>query len=310
MGRNKKGLPISGWLVIDKPLGMSSAQVVGKVRWLTKAAKVGHAGTLDPLATGVLPIALGEATKTVSYAMDKPKTYRFTVEWGRATTTDDAEGETLRLSDHRPGRDEIEAVLPRFTGEIRQVPPAFSAIKIDGQRAYAMARAGEEVELAERAITVHKLALVEQPDADHAIFEALVGKGCYVRSLARDIAIALGTEGHVTQLERTSVGKFDIAHAISLEMLSESAHGAALDAHLLAIETVLDDIPALALTEAEAGRLRQGQTLSWISRGDTERLSRLGSGFAGTALALLGKSPIALVEIAGIEIRPVRVLNL
>ena len=306
--RKKKGLPISGWLVIDKPLHMTSTQVVGKVRWLTKAAKVGHAGTLDPLATGVLPIALGEATKTVAFAMDKRKTYRFTARWGIATATDDAEGEAVATSEARPSPEDIRTMLPRFIGTIDQAPPAYSAIKIDGERAYDLARAGEAPEMELRPVTVHALALLETPDAEHAVFEAEVGKGCYVRSLARDMALALGTVAHVTQLARLNVGKFGMDRAISLEILEQATHGAALDEHLLPVETALDDIPALALTDAEAGRLRQGQSLTWITRADAARLEPARS--TGVALASTGGKPVALVEIDGCEIRPVRVLNL
>ncbi len=308
--RKRKGLPLHGWLVIDKPQGMTSTQVVGKVRWLTRAQKVGHAGTLDPLATGVLPIALGEATKTVPYAMDSRKTYRFTVRWGVATDTDDSQGAAIRHSDHRPRVAEIEAALPRFTGTIRQSPPIYSALKIDGARAYDLARAGEVVELKPRDIDVHRLVLLEQPDADHAVFEAHVGKGCYVRSLARDMGEAMGTAGHIAQLRRMDVGKFSVDHAISLEKLEELTHGARLDEYLAPAWTALDDIPALALTEAEAGRLRQGQSLSWLSRHDAERLKALGPSAQGTALAFSGKTAIAVVEVRAAEIRPVRVFNL
>ncbi len=310
MNRIRKGQPISGWLIIDKPQGMTSAQVVGKVRWLTKAQKVGHAGTLDPLATGVLPIALGEATKTVSFAMDHAKTYGFTVQWGSATDTDDSEGQPIRMSDRRPTGDEIVDALPGFTGAIRQMPPIYSALKVGGERAYDLARAGESFELQPRDIIVHSLTLVGLPDADHAVFEANVGKGCYIRSLARDIALALGTEGHITQLARLNVGKFSLAAAISLEKLAEVTHGARLDEYLAPVETALDDIPALALTDAEAQKLRQGQYLCWISSSDAERLAPLGPGHEGTALALYGGKPIALVEVSAAEIRPVRVLNL
>ncbi len=306
--RHKKGLPISGWLVIDKPLHMTSTQVVGKVRYLTKAQKVGHAGTLDPLATGILPIALGEATKTVAFAMDKRKTYRFTARWGIATATEDAEGAVTATSDIRPAQADIEAVLSRFTGTIEQAPPAYSAIKIDGERAYDLARAGEAPEMELRPVTVHALKLLEMPDSDHAVFEADVGKGCYVRSLARDIALALGTVAHVTQLARLNVGKFGLDRAISLEILEQAAHGAALDEHLLPVKTALDDIPALALTDAEAGKLRQGQSLMWITRADAARLDAARS--TGIALAMAGDKPVALVEVEGCEIRPVRVLNL
>jgi tRNA pseudouridine55 synthase len=298
--RKRKGLPINGWLIIDKPQGMTSTQVVGKVRYLTQAAKLGHGGTLDPMATGVLPIALGEATKTVGHAMDGSKTYRFTIRWGIATDTEDVEGQVTATALHRPDKAAIEAALPRFLGSISQMPPQYSALKIDGQRAYDLARAGKHAELVARDIVVHNLTLLGQPDADHAELEASVGKGTYIRSLGRDLAHALGTEGHLVALRRLSVGKFSIDHAISLETLAETMHGAGLDVHLHPVETALDDIPALALTEAEATRLQQGQALT---RPDLAEESYM-------ALASLANRPIALVEIEGTTIRPVRVFNL
>ncbi|MEM6615054.1 MAG: tRNA pseudouridine(55) synthase TruB [Pseudomonadota bacterium] len=256
---------VHGWLVLDKPVDLTSTQAVGKCKWLFNAKKAGHAGTLDPLATGILPIAFGEATKTVPFVMDGEKTYRFTVTWGAATTTDDSEGETIATSDARPSRAEIEAVLPRFTGSISQVPPRFSAIKVNGERAYAMARDGEDFELDARTVEIDELLLVEQPDANTATFESVCGKGTYVRSLARDMAHALGTEGHVTALRRTQVGPFDEADAISLESLDKIRHstGEPLHAasHLLPVETALDDIPALAMNGEAAARLRRGQAV-------------------------------------------------
>ncbi|RMD92040.1 MAG: tRNA pseudouridine(55) synthase TruB, partial [Alphaproteobacteria bacterium] len=198
MARRRKGRDISGWLVVDKPAGLTSTAVVNKVRWALQAQKAGHAGTLDPLATGVLAVALGEATKTVPYVTDALKCYRFTVRWGEATNTDDAEGEVIARSDRRPTAEEIEAALPAFRGEIMQVPPQFSAVKIDGERAYALAREGQTPELAARPLWVESLELVEQPDEDHAVFEMVCGKGGYVRAIARDLGEALGTHGHVT----------------------------------------------------------------------------------------------------------------
>ena len=298
----KKGLPLNGWLVIDKPQGLTSTQVVGKVRFLTNAAKLGHGGTLDPMATGILPIALGEATKTVSYAMDGSKTYRFNIRWGIATDTEDAEGQVTITSNQRPGPEEIDAALPRFLGTITQLPPQYSALKVNGQRAYDLARAGEIVELAPRQVIIHRLALLDCPDADHAVLEAEVGKGTYIRSLGRDLAHALGTEGHLTSLRRLNVGKFSLAQAISLETLAQTGHGAGLDAYLLPIETALDDIPALALTEAETARLQQGQALTRSGKPESEEEL--------TALASLNGRPIALVTISGETIRPVRVFNL
>jgi tRNA pseudouridine55 synthase len=261
MGRKKKGIPIHGWLIIDKPLEISSNNVVGKARWLTKAQKVGHGGTLDPLATGILPLALGEATKTVSYVMDGTKTYRFEVTWGETRTTDDAEGEISATSDKRPTQSEIEAILPDFVGTIEQIPPKYSAIKINGQRAYKLARADEDVEMTARTVRIDRLELVNLPDANRAVFEVDCGKGTYVRSLGRDIAAKLGTLGYISVLRRTKVGPFDEKSAISLDLLEEIVHSDALFESLLAIETVLDDISALALSEEEARKIRQGMPL-------------------------------------------------
>ncbi|MFO1189766.1 MAG: tRNA pseudouridine(55) synthase TruB [Alphaproteobacteria bacterium] len=266
--RPERGL--SGWLVVDKPSGLTSAQAVARVKRLTGAAKAGHAGTLDPLATGVLPIALGEATKTVSYVMDGAKTYRFTVRWGEARSTDDAEGPVTATHSGRPAEAEIQAVLPRFRGQIEQVPPVFSAIKVEGRRAYEMARADQAVVLASRRVMIRRLDLVARPDADHAVFEVECGKGTYMRSLARDIALALGTVGHVAALRRLRVGRFGEEQAISLEQEDHMGHSPALVAHLLPIETALDDIPALALTETEARKLRSGQDRR-VARGQPRR---------------------------------------
>ncbi|CAA7612389.1 tRNA pseudouridine synthase B [Candidatus Terasakiella magnetica] len=308
MARKRKGTPIHGWLAIDKPLGLSSAQVVGKVRWLLNAAKVGHGGTLDPLATGVLPIALGEATKTVSYVMDGSKTYRWRLRWGQATTTLDREGEITETSDIRPDRAVIEAVLGRFEGAIEQIPPAFSAIKVDGERAYDLARAGEEVELKSRIVHIESMRLVDLPDADHAVFETVAGKGTYIRSLARDIAQALGTCGHVAELRRIACGPFTEQNAISLETLEELGHGPGPRTFLLPIETALDDIPALALTESEARRLQSGCPVSVLHVAARHPQTRFAAGTMCRAMD--GKRMVALARIESGEIRPVRVLNL
>ena len=208
MARRKKGDPVSGWVCLDKPYDFGSTQAVGRVRWLFNAQKAGHAGTLDPLATGVLPIALGEATKTVPFMMDADKAYRFTIEWGRSTATLDREGETVATSDVRPTREQVEAALPAFVGEIEQVPPAYSAIKVDGERAYDLARAGETVELASRKVVVHDARVSAVPDADHIEIEIECGKGTYVRSIVRDLAAALGAEAHVSTLRRNRVRPF------------------------------------------------------------------------------------------------------
>lgn len=308
MARKRKGNPINGWLAIDKPLGLSSAQVVGKVRHLLNAAKVGHGGTLDPLASGVLPIALGEATKTVSYVMDGSKTYRWRVRWGEATSTDDREGHVTETSEIRPTRAAIEAALGGFMGEIEQVPPAYSAIKVDGERAYDLARAGEAVELKSRIVRIDGFTLVDMPDADHADFETISGKGTYIRSLARDLARALGTVGHVTVLRRTACGPFREENAIPLESLAELGQGPAPWAFMLPVETALDDIPALALTEAEARRLQSGGPVSLQSVASRSPQTRYEQGTMCRAMD--GKRMVALARIEGGEIRPVRVLNL
>ncbi len=308
MGRKRKGRPIHGWIVIDKPSGMTSARVVAIVRARLDAQKAGHGGTLDPLATGILPIALGEATKTVAYAMDGSKDYRFTVRWGEARATDDAEGEVVALSDRRPSADEIRAVLGEFTGAISQVPPDYSAVKVDGTRAFTLARTGREVKIEPRTVMIEDLQLIDTPDADHAVFRVRSGKGAYMRSLARDIALRLGTVGHVVQLRRTAVGPFSEAHAISLDYLESLGHSAPLSEHLLSIETALDDIPALALNAAQADHLRHGRPVrvrdggrSFVAVGD------LGEG--GGLCAMADGRPVALARLEGDEIRPTRVLN-
>ena len=308
MAKRNRGRPISGWLNLDKPASMTSTQAVGAVRRLLDAQKVGHGGTLDPLATGVLPIALGEATKTVAYVMDGAKTYRFTLRFGEARATDDAEGSVTGTSPVRPTDDEIRAVLPRFTGLIDQVPPAFSALKVDGVRAYALARAEEPVDLPPRSVRIDRLELIGRPDPDHAEFLIRSGKGAYMRSLARDIAKALGTVGHVAALRRTAVGPFTEAQAISLESLEALGHSLAASGQLMTVETALDDIPALALTEAEARRLRCGQAVGLIRRSDLERVAHLESGAVVCAMA--DGKPVALARFEAGDLRPVRVLNL
>ena len=306
--RRARGVPIHGWLVIDKPLRLSSAQTVGAVRRATGAAKAGHAGTLDPLATGVLPIALGEATKTISYVMDGPKAYRFTVRWGEARSTDDTEGEVVATSPERPTPDQVRAALAGMTGEIEQVPPAYSAVHVAGKRAYALARAGRAVGLEARRVMIHAFDLIERLDDDHAVFEVRCGKGTYIRSLARDLAAALGTVGHVSSLRRTAVGPFDERRAISLESLQSLGHSPAAFGHLLPVETVLDDIPALDLTDTEANRLRHGQPVELTGRLDLGRIGHLESGCIVWAKA--GGKPVALARFGADGLRPVRVLNL
>jgi tRNA pseudouridine55 synthase len=266
MAKRKKGDPINGWVVIDKPLKMTSTQVVGRVRRYFNAQKVGHAGTLDPLATGVLPIALGEATKTIPFAQDSQKSYRFEIRWGEATETDDAEGAVTATSNVRPVTQAIHRALSKFQGKIEQVPPAYSAIKIAGERAYDLARRGEAPVLKSRTIEVERFEVEEIVGPDRARFRVDCAKGTYVRALARDLAQELGTFGHVTLLRRTKVGVFDEAQAISLELLEDLSHSARAFERLLPVQTVLDDIPALAVTDEEAACLRQGQSISLIGK--------------------------------------------
>jgi tRNA pseudouridine55 synthase len=314
MARRKKGQPVHGWVVIDKPMGMTSTQVVGAVRRIFDAQKAGHAGTLDPMATGVLAIALGEATKTVPYAMDAEKTYRFTACWGEARDSDDAEGKVTATSDRRPSKEEIEAVLPRFTGELSQVPPAFSAIKVQGERAYDLAREGEVVELAPRMVEVMEARLLGIPDPDHAVFEILCGKGTYVRSWVRDIALALGTVGHVSQLRRTRVGAFEEKDSVPLAREGGSVHIPAAFEHLRPISTALDGIPALTITGPDAVRLKSGNPIliranqfAKIAEGQPE-----GDDLQGLTVFLQTSEgePVALAEFAAGELRPFRVFNL
>lgn len=311
MARKRKGQPIHGWLVLDKPLGLTSTQALAKARRLFNAEKAGHGGTLDPLASGVLPIAFGEATKTVSFAMDGTKVYRFTVAWGEQRTTDDAEGEVIARSAVRPSREAILARLPSFEGFIQQIPPQFSALKVDGERAYDIAREGDVVDLEPRTVRIDRFELIDMPDADHATFDVTCGKGTYVRALARDLAEALGTVGHVSALRRLSVGRFTLDKAISLDELAAMDDNAALQDLLSPLATALDDIPALALTEAEAHRMRHGQSILLVTRQDRARLKGLGDGGAEGELvfASLGETPVALARIDGAEVKPVRVLN-
>jgi tRNA pseudouridine55 synthase len=293
-----KGRPISGWIVVDKPAGMTSAQAVARLRRITGAAKAGHAGTLDPLATGVLPVALGEATKTVPFVQDATKTYRFTVRWGEERDTDDADGAVTAAAAARPGLAAIVAALPGFIGEIEQAPPAFSAIKVAGRRAYDLARRGEPAELGARPVRIDRFVLVDQPDPDHARFEVDCGKGAYIRALARDLGRRLGCLGHVAALRRTRVGAFAEAAAFSLDKLAELWQKSPPFEHLLPVETALADIPALALTGPQADRLRRGQPIKVLHTAD------------GTVCAKVAGRPIAVAEVMAGEVRPVRVFNL
>lgn len=297
----------NGWIIVDKPSGMTSTAVSNVIKRMGLGAKCGHGGTLDPLATGILPIALGQATKTVPYAMDGRKAYRFTVRWGEARTTDDAEGDVVETSDARPDAAAIEAALQAFRGRISQTPPRFSAIKVDGARAYDLARADEAFELAAREIDIYRFDLAEQPDADHAVFDVESGKGAYMRSLARDLGAALGCLGHISQLRRTRVGPFGLDRAHDLEYLKSLGRIDNACPALLPVKTALDDIPALAITDSEAADLRNGRAVRLLRKGDLERLASLGEGCefrVETRDRLVG---IARFE-AG-EIRPERVLN-
>ncbi|MBK8173848.1 MAG: tRNA pseudouridine(55) synthase TruB [Rhodospirillales bacterium] len=308
MGERMKGRRINGWLVVDKPAGISSAAVVSRVRRATGAAKAGHGGTLDPLATGILPLALGEATKTVRYVVDGRKLYRFTVKWGEQRNTDDTEGEVTAISDVRPDVAAIEAILPHFQGEISQIPPTFSAIKVSGERAYALARSDRPAALPAREVTVLRIELVDRSDDDHATFEVEAGKGVYMRALARDLGLALGTVGHVTALRRLSVGPFSEREAISLENIETLGHSADLDDHVLPVGLALAGIPALNLTETEAKSLQRGQPIAVLpvtSRSPLTEVSR-----DAVVCAMARGQPVALAQIKGGEIRPLRVLNL
>ncbi len=294
---------VHGWLVIDKPYGMSSARAVALLKRSSGAKKIGHAGTLDPLATGVLPLALGEATKTVQFATAGKKLYRFRIRWGEARDTDDRDGAVIAESASRPDAAAIIAALSGFTGTILQRPPAYSAIKVAGRRAYALARAGQPPDLALRPVEIAELRLIGAPDPDHADFEAVVGQGTYIRSLARDLAETLGTLGHIVELRRLSVGWFGENQAISLDSAVVLGHSLAASEHLLPIETALDDIPALALTAAEAARLRHGQRV-------TPHDAHIDDLADGTIVgARLDQLVVALARIEDGGLRPVRIIN-
>ncbi|NQV56831.1 MAG: tRNA pseudouridine(55) synthase TruB [Rhodospirillales bacterium] len=307
MGRKRKGDAIHGWLIVDKPAGITSAAVVNRARRALNAAKVGHGGTLDPLATGILPLAFGEATKTVSYVMDGVKSYRFTVTWGEARDTDDADGAVIETSDKRPDAAAIKAALPKFVGDIDQVPPDYSAVKVNGARAYALARTNQAVKLAPRIIHIDRFELVDMPSADQAVFEVTSGKGAYMRGLARDLALSLGTVGHIAQLRRTRLGPFDEGGAISLEQLENMGHSAPATNILLPVETALDDIPALALTEDEARRMQRGQAISALKVAQRTPLGKISQG--AVLCAMTEGKLVALARFEGGEIRPFRVMN-
>jgi len=299
--RKKKGRPISGWVILDKPVGIGSTQCVSKIKWLYQAAKAGHAGTLDPLASGMLPLALGEATRTVPYIMDGQKTYRFTVTWGAQTNTDDLAGEVTNQSDKRPSRQEIIALLPKYTGEIEQVPPQFSAVKIDGERAYKRARDGEEMEIKSRLVQIETLTLVENTD-DTATFEVLCGKGTYVRSLARDMGLDLECFGHITELRRTSVAPFLEEDLIPLEKLLElEGEIEKLDAELFTTGTALDDVIEVQVTKEQVHRLRLGNSI--VLRG-RDAIAQADEAFASNNDEL-----IAIGEVEKGQFKPKRVFQ-
>jgi tRNA pseudouridine55 synthase len=305
----KKKRDVHGWVVLDKPVGMTSTHAVSVIKRLFAAKRAGHAGTLDPLASGCLPIALGEATKTVPFVVDSRKNYLFTIRWGEERDTDDAEGRVVASSQRRPDATAIRALLPRFTGTIEQVPPRFSAVKIGGERAYDLAREGEAVELKARTVEIHRLELIETPDSDHAVLAAECGKGTYVRSLARDLGRALDALGHVSALRRARVGPFGEVDMISLERIEALCHTAAVGEQdrkhadaLLPIETALDDIPALAVSPADAAKLKRGQAV--LLRGRDTSICR------GMVQVACAGEIVAIAEADRGEIVPRRVFNL
>ncbi|MFA5539999.1 MAG: tRNA pseudouridine(55) synthase TruB [Gemmobacter sp.] len=300
MARRRKGRPVSGWLVVDKPAGVTSTAVVNRVRRAFDAQKAGHAGTLDPAATGVLAVALGEATKTIPYVTDALKCYRFTVRLGAATTTDDAEGEVVATSDQRPTDAQIAEALAAFRGEIMQVPPQFSAVKIDGERAYDLARAGEEVEIAARPLWVEALEMIARPDPDHVELEMVCGKGGYVRAIARDLGAALGCHGHVAHLRRTWSGPFDAEDGISPDDLDRLAADGTLEAHLRPLEEGLADLPELPCTPEGAARLRNGNP-GMVLASDVDYGAEAWASYQGRAVAVG-------IYKAG-ELHPSRVFN-
>ncbi len=305
MARRKKGQPINGWLILDKPLGITSTHALARVKRIFDAQKAGHAGTLDPLATGILPIAFGEATKTVSFAVDGAKSYAFAVRWGAETTTDDKEGAVTRTSDARPTEGDIRALLPRFIGEIMQTPPAFSAVKIDGERAYDLARDGETVVLEPRPIQIDDLRLIDMPTTDTAIFEADCGKGTYVRAIARDMGRAFGCYGHVVELRRTRVGPFEEGDAWGLDELADEAEAGRLfdtDGPLLPVEMPLRGMPELMVTPSDASKLVRGMAVLIRGR-DAPVLS-------GLMYATCQGRIVALGEVEKGALHPIRDFNL
>ena len=298
MARKRKGRDISGWVVIDKPAGMTSTTVVGKVRWAFDAKKAGHAGTLDPEATGVLAVALGEATKTVPYITDALKAYTFTVAFGSATNTDDADGEVIATSQNRPTDEEVKGALSPFVGEIMQVPPQFSAVKVDGQRAYKLARAGDEMTLDARPLWVESLLLIDRPDPDHVVLEMTCGKGGYVRSIARDLGEALGCLGHVKSLRRIWSGPFDAADGLTLDQVDAMARTPELDEHILPLETGLTDLEQVTCPAESIAKLRNGNPVHVIGTGIE---------YGSEVWASADGQPIAIGTYKGGMLQPTRV---
>jgi len=316
MGRRKKGEDVSGWIVLDKPEGITSTDAVSAVRRAFNANKAGHSGTLDPLASGILPIALGEATKTVPFLMEAEKSYRFTICWGVSTETQDREGKPTAHSDARPTPEAVSAALTPFIGEIEQTPPAYSAVKVDGERAYDLARAGETVELAARKVTLYQAALEETPDSDHSVITVRCGKGFYIRALVRDLAASLGAEAHVSALRRLSVGAFCEANAIGLDALRDLGHKGAASERLLPVETALADIPALAINGEDAFRLKQGRPIVLLPHVVEDLKAKFrprtiaGQDASRAAVALCDGIAVALGDVRAGRFKPTRVFQL
>ena len=313
MPRRKKGDKVDGWINLHKPVGMTSNQALGIVKRALNPQKAGHAGTLDPLASGILPIALGEATKTVPYVQDSFKIYNFEVTWGQQRSTDDAEGHAIATSDARPTREQIESIIPQFTGDVEQVPPQFSAIKVDGGRAYDLAREGETVDLKSRLVYIESLEITQHADGKTS-FRCHCGKGTYVRSIARDMGVKLGCFGYISKLERAAVGPFTLETAISLDFFQDSSHKPATEQALLPLQTALDDIPVLALKDQEAARLKNGNSIAFFSKPDLDRMTQAGIEWSEkepvTVLVTYDKKAIALVEVTGPELHPIRIFNI
>ncbi|MCZ8152698.1 MAG: tRNA pseudouridine(55) synthase TruB [Rhodobacteraceae bacterium] len=300
MARGKKGRAVSGWLIVDKPAGITSTSVVNKVKWALAAQKAGHAGTLDPAATGVLAVALGEATKTVPHITDALKCYRFMVRFGAATTTDDAEGSVIATAATRPTDDALRAALAPFRGQIEQVPPQFSAVKVDGERAYDLAREGERLDLAPRPLWVERLDLIDRPDPDHALLEMVCGKGGYVRSIARDLGAALGCHGHVLWLRREWSGPFEAKDGLTLDEIDQMAHSPELDSYLKPLEIALEDLPHVSATPEGAARIRNGNPGMVIASG-IDWGTEVWASYQGR--------PIAIGRYQAGELHPSRVFN-